>query len=502
MITQANRAREPDPAPEPSRWLCCFHTPPPPPRRPLLTLRGGGTSPTPYGTPPNSPGLDPTGVSWGGNVNGARNGAGEPGWGRVGFKRRGWAALLSVLGCWALGGAIELEVRVNSPWIAGLAVVLLLVALGLRLSAGLSRRRKRLRAKYVSDQWPKGSRPEKGRKRAVSAAAMGSQEEMATVDEARNRLREDPPPGLPEDESLLNVQLLRFVREHGDDGAKIERLFRKALEWKRANIPTWTQGELHDGGWLSAAEMPHGSWATQHVRIGLHCGYSKLGNPVKLERIGAYNIGALSTEPDARRRLNAFYLGLVDFLQQRLDQLSLEQTRCAAHPPAAVPCRRAARRAVPATTARAHPPPRLLSPRARRLQQTYEIFDLAGLSTAMLTLSTINFARDVLLNFATHYPSSFRKAVIINAPSFIPRFWGFVSGVLPNSVKAKVVFKGDDFWETLQEDLTEEALAWVRASHADLVRAPTPAGGAPPLERAETLEDNDDEDGGEEHHPS
>ena len=120
----------------------------------------------------------------------------------------------------------------------------------------------------------------------------------------------------------------------------------------------------------------------------------------------------------------------------------------------------------------------------------------------MLTLSTINFARDVLLNFATHYPSSFRKAVIINAPPFIPRFWGFVSGVLPNSVKAKVVFKGDDFWETLQEDLTEEALAWVRASHADLVRAPTPAGGAPPMERAETVEDNDDEDGGEEHHPS
>ena len=137
--------------------------------------------------------------------------------------------------------------------------------------------------------------------------------------------------------------------------------------------------------------------------------------------------------------------------------------------------RRSARRAVPATTAHAHPPPRLLL-RARRLQQTYEIFDLAGLSTAMLTLSTINFARDVLLNFATHYPSSFRKAVIINAPSFIPRFWGFVSGVLPNSVKAKVVFKGDDFWETLRR--TSPRRLQGRASHADLVRAPTPAGGA------------------------
>ena len=116
----------------------------------------------------------------------------------------------------------------------------------------------------------------------------------------------------------------------------------------------------------------------------------------------------------------------------------------------------------------------------------------------MLTLSTINFARDVLLNFATHYPSSFRKAVIINAPSFIPRFWGFVSGVLPNSVKAKVVFKGDDFWETLQEDLTEEALAWVRASHADLVRAPTPIGtAAPQREEAEGEEEDEAES-----HPS
>ena len=387
-----------------------------------------------------------------------------------------------MLGCWALGGAIELEVRVNSPWIAGLAVVLLLVALGLRLSAGLSRRRKRLRAKYVSDQWPKGSRPEKGRKRAVSAAAMGSQEEMATVDEARNRLREDLPPGLPEDESLLNVQLLRFVREHGDDGAKIERLFRKALEWKRANIPTWTQGELHDGGWLSAAEMPHGSWATQHVRIGLHCGYSKLGNPVKLERIGAYNIGALSTEPDARRRLNAFYLGLVDFLQQRLDQLSLEQTRAPL-----TRRRRAARRAAPAAPCQRRPrthPPRLLSARAR-LQQTYEIFDLA-LSTAMLTLSTINFARDVLLNFATHYPSSFRKAVIINAPSFIPRFWGFVRACCPTRSRRRSSSRATTSGRRCRR--TSPRRRWRGCAQATPTScAPTPAGGAPPLERAETL---------------
>ena len=118
----------------------------------------------------------------------------------------------------------------------------------------------------------------------------------------------------------------------------------------------------------------------------------------------------------------------------------------------------------------------------------------------MLTWGTINFCRDVLLNFATHYPSSFRKAVIINAPAFIPRFWSMVSGVLPNSVKAKVKFCGEDFWETLEAALTDEALAWVRASHADLVRAPTPIGtAAPQREEAEGEEQEEDE---AESHPS
>ena len=45
-----------------------------------------------------------------------------------------------------------------------------------------------------------------------------------------------------------------------------------------------------------------------------------------------------------------------------------------------------------------------------RLQQTYEIFDLSGMGWQMVTLTTVNFTRDVLSAFATHYPSSFSKA--------------------------------------------------------------------------------------------
>ena len=50
----------------------------------------------------------------------------------------------------------------------------------------------------------------------------------------------------------------------------------------------------------------------------------------------------------------------------------------------------------------------------------------------------LDFTKDILSSFSTHYPSSFRKAVILNAPSFLPFFWRVVSTVLPKSVTAKV----------------------------------------------------------------
>jgi hypothetical protein len=56
----------------------------------------------------------------------------------------------------------------------------------------------------------------------------------------------------------------------------------------------------------------------------------------------------------------------------------------------------------------------------------------------MITFATLNFTKDVLLSFATHYPTSFRKALVINAPPFVGGAWRLVSTVLPKSVKDKV----------------------------------------------------------------
>lgn len=80
----------------------------------------------------------------------------------------------------------------------------------------------------------------------------------------------------------------------------------------------------------------------------------------------------------------------------------------------------------------------LLSLEEGRLVQTYEIFDLSGLGYHMMTMTVINFTKDILLNYSSHYPSSFRKACVLNAPSWLPRMWRLISTVLPQSVKAKV----------------------------------------------------------------
>ena len=84
----------------------------------------------------------------------------------------------------------------------------------------------------------------------------------------------------------------------------------------------------------------------------------------------------------------------------------------------------------------------------------------------------INFLRDVLIAFSTHYPSSFRKAVIINTPSWMPKLWAIVSAVLPKSVTAKVAILGTDYVKVLEQDLTPEALTWVESADSQLIRAP------------------------------
>jgi len=296
-----------------------------------------------------------------------------------------------------------------------------------------------------------GAKPAK-RERGMSTA-LAQEGEARVIQTVRERLRAPPTtPGLTENDELLDVQLLRFVREHGLHEDKVEKRFRSMLAWK---AKTFTDEALrlqvnpHEAphqSWLSSEEMPKGEWATElqpanwgdktgrpFVSIGLNIGLSKGGNPVKIERIGRWQIKAIQKQPTGSDDLKVFYLHLVEHVCHRLDHMTIQEGK---------------------------------------LQQTYEIFDLKGLSFQLISMPTVKFTQDVLLAFSTHYPSSFRKAVIINAPSFIGSLWGACSKVLPDSVNAKVNILGPNYMETLRADLSEEALRWVTVSDAELCGAP------------------------------
>jgi len=334
----------------------------------------------------------------------------------------------------------------NSSELVWTAVALALAMAALGICAPRGAPHIRRGNSYKGSRSPRSATPHESYRAARSMIA--TEEEADVIEEVRAIMATKPPlAGVPENHELLDVQLLRFVREHGHNAHAIERHYRKALKWKASNLPEMPiQVEQATYRWLSASEMPHGEWATQYTPIGMHCGYSRNGHPVKLERLGKFDISGLKKHKDVRRHLNAFYLGLVDCLQRRLDETSLERGE---------------------------------------LQQTYEIFDLEGLGPHMINFTTINFTRDVLLAFATHYPSSFAKAVIINSPPVLYSVWSVVASVLPNSVKSKVKIMGKEYHDELAADLTEEALAWVSAPDDRLIHAPhasNPHAGRPSAE--------------------
>ena len=283
---------------------------------------------------------------------------------------------------------------------------------------------------------PRASLSEPPPEKKVSAL-LASEEELAVLGEVKEMLwqLEPRPPLLPEHEPLLDVQLIRLLREHGPNKDRIYKHYMRALEWRQKNLPKEIPATEDPLAWLPSRAMVNGEWACQFAYLGLHCGKSKIGCPVKIERLGRYDLqGLQESDPDNfRKKFNDFYLCLIEFLQTRLDLLSLEEGR---------------------------------------LVQTYEVFDLQGLGYNMVNMTVINFTKDILMNYAACYPQSFRKAAVINAPSWLPRIWRMVSYVLPQSVKAKVKILGNDYYAELQEDLGDEALAWCECSPEDLVRAP------------------------------
>ncbi|KAL3910506.1 MAG: hypothetical protein SGPRY_009030 [Prymnesium sp.] len=208
-------------------------------------------------------------------------------------------------------------------------IVLFLFRLRSQRGLGLPDPKEEAPGSFLASEHSHRQRRLSGDARLRDPSAAANEQERETISAVIANLRDNPPPMLPADDELLQVQILRFVREHGRNVDNVERRFKASLHWRSTIPPEIPVAE--DGGWLSASEMPNGKFATEFVAIAINAGFCKMGNPVKIERLGKFDLKRLgivvANDPQARPRFNDFYLGLIEFLQRKLDQYSVEQGR-------------------------------------------------------------------------------------------------------------------------------------------------------------------------------
>ena len=95
--------------------------------------------------------------------------------------------------------------------------------------------------------------------RSLSASMLATPPEQVVIDEVMAALRANPEEGLESSGPVLEVQLLRFIREHGSQPAKIERLFRKAVQWKVKHLPHHMMAELKQAAQARLTPLPSSS---------------------------------------------------------------------------------------------------------------------------------------------------------------------------------------------------------------------------------------------------
>ncbi|KAL1500658.1 hypothetical protein AB1Y20_013306 [Prymnesium parvum] len=284
------------------------------------------------------------------------------------------------------------------------------------------------------------------RQLSVFAPPMASADEERIIAAAVDLLSTSNPPlrGFLERRpplAMLHMQLLRHLRALGAKGtaSALAGSYRRAWERRAANheaaverrgeVATW-QMPASAGHWPAARELTHGEWAVRFVKIGLNCGRTTCGCPVKVERIGTYDTSAIVVEAHGEEKLKEFYHSLLECQAEALDTDSLA---------------------------------------AGRMLRAYEVFDLRGIRLAQVNLATLRFARSMLTTFSMCYPETTSRAVIINMPSFLRMPLRGLLEVLPERVRAKVSIFGDDYQQVLASELDADALKLLSADHNDVV---------------------------------
>ena len=227
------------------------------------------------------------------------------------------------------------------------------------------------------------------RQQSSFAPPMASADEKRVIEAAAARLND---PGVAPAEfrrqrprrELLELQLLRHVRALGAKAtpealtASFMRAWdrrsknRNAVVERGAAAKPWQMPADGGGEWPAAGDLMHGEWAVRFVKIGLNCGRTREGCPVKVERIGTYDTAAIFMEESGESRLKEFYHTLLESQAEALDADSLV---------------------------------------AGKMLRAYEVFDLKGIRLDQVNWGTLRFAKGMLTTFAMCYPETTCRAV-------------------------------------------------------------------------------------------
>ena len=144
---------------------------------------------------------------------------------------------------------------------------------------------------------------------------LASAGECALIERARAALVELEPKAA-QTEAHLDLWLLRVLRAKGlSDGDALARAFLSIWRWRQEHVPGGAGPAVAPAGVSRAAlDLPHGEFATDYMKLGLRCGRSRGGHPVKIERCGLHDFERFKRSAGAEdeRRLRSFYLGLFE----------------------------------------------------------------------------------------------------------------------------------------------------------------------------------------------
>ena len=218
-------------------------------------------------------------------------------------------------------------------------------------------------------------------------------------------------------------RLLRFLRGHGHNVEKANKVFAKFLQWRDEFDVDSIRDHILFGGLTSPEQFPCGAKILKHMPQMMlsHEAFDKAGNPISLEHFNF--VPEVVLREITKKEYTTFMIYTLEYKILLLEQLAeeREQLYLSKSPPSTIPYGI------------------ILSSRVIR--------DLNGFGISHIGTDGQTVIKWILELAVDNYPELLCKCHMVNVPWIFNSIWFFMKGLMdPNTVK-KVTLTGTDFFK-------------------------------------------------------